>query len=478
MPLGLIAVGSAIDRERMDVRIVDGRLAADGAAALAPHLERALVLGVSVLTGAPIADALAVCRAVKAARPDLPIVWGGWHPSLFPTECLAEDCIDVTVQAQGEITMREIAERFAAGAAAHELEGVLGCAHRLRPPAPVGQRGREPMGGAGPFAAPDIHLNGPRPLVPAGDLPAHDYGLIDVESFFARKGLRQLDYISSYGCHFRCDFCADPFVYERRWTGLAPGRIVAELGSLHGRYRFEDVSFQDETFFTHPERVTAMADGLLSAGYGFTWAGTLRADQAARLSDAELALCRRSGLRRVLVGVESGSQAMLDWMHKDVRLEQVLAAAERCRALGIAVQFPFIVGFPGESGASVRASLALAARLRLMDAAFETPIFYFKPYPGSAITRDAVRSGFRLPVSLSEWAAFDIQRGAGPWVARRAFRRVERYKLASRHAWHVRGGWRRPFAAAARWWLGRWARAGERDASGARLDPAPPARYD
>ena len=48
----------------------------------------------------------------------------------------------------------------------------------------------------------------------------------DIEStlirFFRLKGRRQLDYITSQGCYFRCAFCADPFVYERRWTGLAP----------------------------------------------------------------------------------------------------------------------------------------------------------------------------------------------------------------------------------------------------------------
>jgi anaerobic magnesium-protoporphyrin IX monomethyl ester cyclase len=42
-----------------------------------------------VLTGSPIRDALRISRAAKAARPDLPVIWGGWHPSLFPAECLA-----------------------------------------------------------------------------------------------------------------------------------------------------------------------------------------------------------------------------------------------------------------------------------------------------------------------------------------------------------------------------------------------------
>ena len=86
MPLGLLAIGSALDPDRYDVRIIDGRLVADPKAAVLEEIDDALCLGVTVLTGAPIDDALQVLRAAKAARPELPTICGGWHPSLFPTE--------------------------------------------------------------------------------------------------------------------------------------------------------------------------------------------------------------------------------------------------------------------------------------------------------------------------------------------------------------------------------------------------------
>ena len=70
------------------------------------HLDEALCLGVTVLTGPPIRDAIRVCRAAKAQRPEIPVVWGGWHPSLFPLECLSEASVDITVQGQGEETFR------------------------------------------------------------------------------------------------------------------------------------------------------------------------------------------------------------------------------------------------------------------------------------------------------------------------------------------------------------------------------------
>jgi hypothetical protein len=69
MPLGLIAIGSALDRSRYDVIVIDGRIESDPVARVLEATDGALCLGVGVLTGLPIADALAVTEAVQAGRP-------------------------------------------------------------------------------------------------------------------------------------------------------------------------------------------------------------------------------------------------------------------------------------------------------------------------------------------------------------------------------------------------------------------------
>jgi anaerobic magnesium-protoporphyrin IX monomethyl ester cyclase len=407
MPLALLAVGSHLDRRRFEVVVVDGRLEPDPVAALDAALDDAICLGMTVLTGAPLKDAIGVSRAIKQRRPHLPIVWGGWHPSMFGAECLAEPAIDITVQGQGEDTFAEICARLAS----HDsVAGCLGCTWR--------------------DATGAVNVNKPRPLRRLDDLTPHDYGLIPVERYFALKGTRQLDYISSQGCQFRCAFCADPFVYERQWVGLAPERVGRELAECRDRYRFTDVNFQDETFFTRRDRVEAIAEELIRRKIHTTWAGTMRADQATRLPDASLARCRQSGLRRVLMGVESGSDAMLRRIKKDITIAQVFDSAARLRTHGIAGHFPFIVGFPGESDESVRASLDVARRLRAMSPDFQTPFFYFKPYPGTGLTDEAVRNGYSLPASLDEWSEFDyVGAVGGPWVSPEKYRMVERFKF-------------------------------------------------
>jgi anaerobic magnesium-protoporphyrin IX monomethyl ester cyclase len=413
MPLALLAIGSELDPSVYEVITIDARLDPDAERTVLSHLDGALCLGVTVLTGAPISDALKISRAAKQARPDLTVVWGGWHPSMFSRECLVESSVDVTVRGQGEATFADICSRLAAGRA---LDDCAGCTLRL-------QDGT-------------IQENPSRPLAQVDQFRAHDYNLIPVERYFDLKGKRQLDYISSQGCNFRCAFCSDPFVYQRKWVGLEPVRMALRLKELWDRYHFNDVNFQDETFFTRRDRVQALADQIVESGMKITWAATMRADQGIRMPEELWKRCKQSGLRRLLVGVESGSNTMLKRIRKDIRIEQVFEVADKMVKYELAGHFPFIVGFPEESDADIQASLECATKLRSMSPEFLTPIYYFKPYPGSQLVIEAVERGFRLPETLEAWAEFDYVAGEpGPWVSPHKFELIERFKFFHELAW-------------------------------------------
>ena len=287
-----------------------------------------MCLGVTVLTGAPISDALRISRAAKRARPDLPVVWGGWHPSMFARECLVEPSVDVTVRGQGEETFAEIVQRLVARAA--------------RSKAAPGARCGSPDG--------TIHENPARPLAPVDKFRAHDYGLIPVERYFELKGKRQLDYISSQGCNFRCAFCSDPFVYGRKWVGLEPTRMALRLKELWDRYHFDDVNFQDETFFTKRDRVQALAERIVESGMKITWAATMRADQGMRLPEEVWALLQAirpapaAGRRRVRLQRDAQAHPQGHQDRAGVRDRRKDAPVTASPAT-----FPFIVGFPDES---------------------------------------------------------------------------------------------------------------------------------
>jgi len=152
-----------------------------------------------------------------------------------------------------------------------------------------------------------------------------------------------------------------------------------------------------------------------------------------------------------MVGVEAGTQAMMDWMRKDVRVDQVIEAAERCARSGVGAIFNFIVGFPGENDASVRATLALAKRLRRLSRNFEIALFGYRPYPGSEIARDVAGTGYGLPGTIEEWASFDFVGSPSPWLRASLQREIEAFRFYQRVGWGRRSVWRAPLQAVARW---------------------------
>lgn len=427
MPLALLAIGSYLDPEKYEVKIIDGRLQKDDHAYLLEQCRDAVCIGITVLTGAPISDAIAATRKVKNEFPALLTVWGGWHPSLFPVETLEEDSIDVIVVGQGEISFAALLEEAAREKNFDAIKGIY-------------------------FKKNGVIINtAPQPMQDINSFPPHNYDLIDVEKYFKLKRRRQLDYISSQGCRFRCTFCADPIMYKRGWYGFSALRVATELESLLKKYKFDDVNFQDETFFTYEERVREIATEFLKRNLKFTWFGTMRADQGARLSEEIFALCKRSGLRKVMIGVEAGSQEMMHWMKKDIKIEQVYESAAKCNKNGIAVIFNMILGFPHEKEESIRETLRVSRLLRKMNPDFELGMAYFKPYPGNAIADQLVKEGYTFPKGLKEWAKFDYIGSSSEWISKKQFRQIEFFKFFQRVAWNRRKILFIPFRKIAAW---------------------------
>ncbi|MBJ7428971.1 MAG: cobalamin-dependent protein, partial [Bacteroidia bacterium] len=125
MPLALIAIGSYLDAEKYNVEIIDARIEKNPIEKIKQALSNnGVCFATTVLTGAPIKDAQFISREVKALFPKIPVVWGGWHPSLFPEQTLKEPSIDVIIKGQGEITFKELLERFETQSSLEGLQGI------------------------------------------------------------------------------------------------------------------------------------------------------------------------------------------------------------------------------------------------------------------------------------------------------------------------------------------------------------------
>lgn len=408
LPLALIHIGSMLPE--CDVQIIDGRIELTPESTLAERADDALCLGVTVLTGKPILDALRASRAAKRRNPKLPVIWGGWHPSLLPEQCLASPFVDVCVTGQGEETFREIVHCLAKG---RPLDGVAGIAFK-----------RDGV----------VVKNPPRPFQDVNAFPRADFGLVNMEAYFKFRGARRLDYCSSQGCPFECSFCADPMVYKQRWSGLKAARVVSEIAEYKTRYRLEQVFFNDDNFFTDLKRAEAIARGLIDRNVNVQWFGTGRADLLKRMSAEQFALMRESGCYKVNVGAESGSAEVLETIKKGTLVEEVLETAEKLSVAGIGARFSFIAGFPNEPPASLADTYRTVKALRKINGAFETPIYFYAPYPGTELSERMPSQGFEPPHRLEDWEHVDLDHSIGPWISEPVRKFVPRYNFYLRHA--------------------------------------------
>src|SRR5271154_6636743 len=114
-PLCILALAAPLLSHGFEVVMVDAAIEADAPQRILRECSDALCFGISVLTGPTITAALHIARIVKAACPDLPIIFGGWHPTLTAAQTLENDLIDVVVRGPGDLTLLEIAQRYQMG---------------------------------------------------------------------------------------------------------------------------------------------------------------------------------------------------------------------------------------------------------------------------------------------------------------------------------------------------------------------------
>src|SRR6201993_627834 len=114
-PLCILALAAPLLNHGFEVVMVDAAIHADAPQRIVRECNDALCLGISVLTGPMITAALSVARMVKATHTDLPVIFGGWHPTLAAHQTLENELVDVVVRGPGELTLLELAQSYQQG---------------------------------------------------------------------------------------------------------------------------------------------------------------------------------------------------------------------------------------------------------------------------------------------------------------------------------------------------------------------------
>jgi len=401
-PLGLLSLAGSLRQAGFEPRIVDGALEPNYRARILKETEDCLCFGVSLLTGPMILDAIEVSRMVKRACPDLPVIFGGWHPSLESGQTLREDFVDVVVRHQGEATLVETLLRLESG---KSLDMVSGCWFK--------RKGR-------------IIRNPDRPASPLSELPAPAYDLIDFDAYERATGERKLPYATSIGCPYACNYCTDMVFYNRRFNAYDAARVVADMTGLASRYRLTEIALLDSNFLVDVSRAIAIAEGIRDSGVRFKWTFQASTNLLCRMSDDEVRLLSESGVRYIGFGTESASPEVLRHMNKaHQNISDMYETAAKCARAGVRVTFNLIFGFPGEEEHHRQETLRVMGEIarRYENVSFSPNLF--TPYPGIPIWPELQEMGLSEPESLAEWARVDLGANNLPWLHGKALQRLE-----------------------------------------------------
>jgi anaerobic magnesium-protoporphyrin IX monomethyl ester cyclase len=394
LPLALLAISSFLDKEGYEIRIFNNREIAEFIEAV----KGSICVGITSMTGFQIAGGLDAARKVREKYPEIPIVWGGWHPTLLPEQTVANDYVDIVVRGQAERTFPELVRALENNSGLSEVDGIT-----------YKKNGKI-------LSTPD------RAFEDLDNFPPLPFHIIKMDKYIAisRIGKRTVNYVTSQGCPHNCGFCPESRVHKRTWKALSAERVISDIKRLVSDYNVDSVIISDNEFFINEKRVQDICRGIIPLHISL---GRVkgRADRLVSYSKESWELLRKAGLKSLLIGAESGSQKRLDAMNKNASVQDTLNLAPLVRKYGVRAQYSFFVGMPilGSNTSPMEELdelLDFIQRIMDIDPDSEIIISAYTPYSGTPLFEISKQKGFKEPKNLEEWSEIALWGRTTPWM--------------------------------------------------------------
>jgi radical SAM superfamily enzyme YgiQ (UPF0313 family) len=418
-PLSILNLAAAIEPDFKSI-IVDGNVDPDavGAALRAIRNEAMAAVGVTVMGGPQVATAIAVSRAIRSAAPDLPIVWGGYFPSLYPEVALNCDYVDFVVRGQGEDTFSSLLARLSAS----------------------GSGSLSDLPGLSSWRRDDVVVHNPdRSLSGNHIAPTLRYELLGDPRRYAVKtflGSRTVGHQAALGCRFRCTFCGVAAMFKGA-TMLPPAeRLDRELRYLKDHIKADSIQFYDHNFFDREEDMVPLLEVL--ARHELPWWCYARSDALLKLSPDSWKLIRKSRMRMAYIGAETPNDSFLRSIRKGTRSDQTLEVAELCRQNGVIPELSFMVAPPEDPENETEKIFSFIRQTKKINPDAEIIVYINTPLPPSSVPRsdrlnltpliDNNGNEVLFPTTpegwtAREWVDYSCHADA-PWLTDRLRRRI------------------------------------------------------
>lgn len=320
-------------------------------------------VGLSVMTSM-LRDAEHASAIARQTNPQALMVWGGPHPTVLPGDSLALPHVDAVAIGEGEETLLELVQHGG------DPTGVAGIWHKT--------------------ADGNIVQNPPRPLIhDLSSLPWPARDLIDMKTYArawysltaADPTLLGTSVITTRGCPYNCTYCQPTLrqLFGKKVRRRSVDDVLAELMHLKETYGLNAFMFEDDTFIIHRPWVQEFSVRLKEMKLGLHWGCNVRADL---VTHKVLAPMAEAGLVQINMGIESGTQRILDQIYdKGITIEDVRRAVGIAKSLKLKIGGYFMLGAPTETKEEVERTIHFAARLPIDEAAFNITT----PLPGTRL---------------------------------------------------------------------------------------------
>jgi radical SAM superfamily enzyme YgiQ (UPF0313 family) len=361
-PLGAGFLGTVLKQLGHQVRIFDQNVEGPDDSALLAEIARFQpdVVGFSVITpNYPVARRQ--IRTLKEFYPEIHLIAGGIHASLFP-EDLLDDGVEVVVLGEGETVIGALVSCLEKGQTPSDLKGVVF---------------RNATGDV-------VRTQGWSQTSSLDELPIVDRNLYNLPRYTHHSML------ASRGCPFHCAFCCN-YTGTIRNDGVAirwHERVVDEMAYLRDQFGAREIFFADDIFLLRKHDILQFCRTCASRQVGVRWIGQLRADRMdQRVAEAMV----NAQCQRIYFGVESGSDTILRNAKKGMTKDQIRRGIRSAMAAGLRAKTGWIYGLPGtleEQYESIDFMLELRPH--------EISIHQLIPFPGTIYYKEPERFGIRI----------------------------------------------------------------------------------
>lgn len=342
-PLGMAWIAANLREAGFNVRLVDEQVESVDMVKLAEDLQPILVLIGG--TSHSRFDAFKHASEIKAALPNVTIVYGGPHASFTASDTLTNiEAIDIVAHGEGELTSLELAEWKIKNGAQSDLSKISGLSYRINKQV---------------ISTPTRSFNHQLDNLP---IPARD--LLPIEKYNMQLEyleLPALHIITARGCPFACSFCSASKMYGRSYAMRSPSLVVDEVEELVQKYGIRGLKIFDSTFTINKQHVRAFCNELKKRDLLMPWECEVRVGS---VDKSLLETMQEAGCYYIDIGIESGCQRILDEMNKGIKIEDAEKLLKWCKGLGIRTKCFFTVGHIDETVEDAKETIEFIRRNR------------------------------------------------------------------------------------------------------------------